>query len=94
VIRIGETTLGKDEAAFPVEDKRSPKQVEWLIMPIVYKVADGNGKGDYSTGLVPDYEVNELSRLPLSPLSQPGDLPVDKALTLIYGTTAVSVVNL
>lgn len=94
VIRIGETTLGKDEAAFPVEDKRSPRQVEWLIMPIVYKIADGAGKGDYSTGLVPDYQVNELSRLPLSPLGQPGDLPIDKALTLIYGTTAVNIMSL
>jgi carboxyl-terminal processing protease len=94
VIRIGETTLGKDEAAFPVEDKRSPRQVEWLIMPIVYKIADGAGKGDYSTGLVPDYPVNEVSHLPLSPLGQPGDWPVDKALTLIYGTTAVNVRSL
>ena len=94
VIRIGEKTLGKDEAAFPVEDKRSPKQVEWLIMPIVYKIADANGKGDYSAGLVPDYAINEVSRLPLLPLGQPGDLPVDKALTLIYGTTAVTVTSL
>ena len=94
VIRIGETTLGKDEASFTIEDPRSPRQVVWLINPIVYKIADGFGKGDYATGLVPDYEVIETSRLPLSPMGQPGDLPVDKALTLIYGTTAVSVTSL
>jgi C-terminal processing protease CtpA/Prc len=94
IIRIGETTLGKDEAAFPIEDTRNPRQVAWVLMPIVYKIADGFGKGDYSTGLVPDYPVMETSRLPLSPIGQPGDLPVDKALTLIYGTTAVNVVTL
>jgi len=94
VIRIGETTLGKDEASFQVEDKRSPRQVEWLINPIVYKIADGLGNGDYATGLVPVHQVIETSRLPLPPLGQPGDLPVDKALTLIYGTTVVNVTAL
>jgi C-terminal processing protease CtpA/Prc len=94
VIRIGETTLGKDEASFPIEDKRSPRQVEWLINPIVYKIADGFGKGDYATGLAPDHQVVETSRLPLPPIGQPGDLPVDKALMLIYGNTAVKVTGL
>ena len=94
VIQIGETTFGKDEASFTIEDKRNPRQIEWLIAPIVYKIADGLGKGNYSTGLVPDHLVVETSKLPLLPIGEPGDLPVDKALTLIYGTTAVSVVNL
>jgi carboxyl-terminal processing protease len=94
VIRIGETTLGKDEASFSIEDWRSPRQVAWVLVPIVYKIADGFGKGDYATGLVPDYPVIETSRLPLLPMGQPGDLPVDRALTLIYGTTGVSVVTL
>ncbi|THU39209.1 hypothetical protein FAM09_11890 [Niastella caeni] len=94
IIRIGETTLGKDEAAFPIEDQRNPRQVAWVLMPIVYKIADGFGKGDYATGLVPHYPVIETSRLPISPIGQPGDLPVDKALTLIFGTTGVNVMAL
>ncbi|WP_207513521.1 S41 family peptidase [Longitalea luteola] len=94
VIRIGETTLGKDQAAFPIEDKRRPKQVEWLLMPIVYKIADGLGKGDYAAGLTPDHVVIETRRLPLPPLGQPGDLPVEKALELIYGTTVVNELDL
>lgn len=94
VIRIGETTLGKDEASFSIEDVRNPRQVAWVLTPIVYKIADGFGKGDYATGLVPDHLVIETRRLPLSPIGQPGDLPVDKALTLIYGTTAVNVTSL
>ncbi|MBO9205188.1 MULTISPECIES: S41 family peptidase [Niastella] len=94
IIQIGETTFGKDEASFTIEDKRNPRQVEWLIAPIVYKIADGLGKGDYATGLAPDHVVIETSKLPLSPIGEPGDLSVDKALTLIYGTTAVNVMNL
>lgn len=94
VTRIGETTLGKDEASFTIEDKRSPRQVEWLIAPIVYKIADGLGRGDYVTGLAPDHPVVETSRLPLSPLGEPGDLPLNKALALIYGTTAVNITSL
>lgn len=94
VIRIGETTLGKDEASFPIEDQRNPRQVAWMMMPIVYKIADANGKGDYATGLEPHHVVTETSKLPLAPIGRPGDLPVDKALMLIYGTTAVSVVVL
>jgi carboxyl-terminal processing protease len=94
VVRIGETTLGKDEASFPIEDLRNPRQVAWMIMPLVYKIADANGKGDYSTGLVPHHTVVETSKLPLAPIGKPGDLPVDKALMLIYGTTAVRVVVL
>lgn len=94
IVRIGETTLGKDEASFPVEDLRNPRQVAWMIMPIVYKISDANGKGDYSTGLEPHHVVVETSKLPLAPIGKPGDLPVDKALMLIYGTTAVNIVAL
>jgi len=94
IIQIGETTFGKDEASFVIEDKRNPRQVAWMLNPIVYRIADGFGKGDYATGLDPDHPVVETSRLPLPPLGQPGDWPVDKALTLIYGTTAVNVTTL
>ena len=89
VKRIGERTLGKDEASFIIEDTRNPQQVEWKLMPIVYKVADANGVGNYSSGLIPDHTVNEFSSLPLQQLGMPGDLPVDKALELIYGTSQV-----
>lgn len=88
---IGEKTLGKDEASFTIEDKRNPRQVDWTLTPIVYKVADVNGHGNYSSGITPDYAVNEFSKLPLLELGMPGDLPVDKALELIYGTSQVDI---
>lgn len=94
VILIGGKTLGKDEAAFKIEDRRTPRQVDWVIMPTVYKIADAHGMGNYSDGLLPDYTVDELSQLPLQPLGLPGDRSVDKALQLIYGSTAVQPVEL
>jgi carboxyl-terminal processing protease len=84
---IGENTMGKDEASFTIEDTRSPRQVEWMLEPIVYKVTDVNGRGGYSNGITPDYVVNEFSKLPIAELGMPGDLPVEKALELIYGTS-------
>jgi C-terminal processing protease CtpA/Prc len=94
VIRIGGKTHGKDEASFRIEDKRNPRQVQWILMPTVYKVADANGRGGYDKGLPPDHTINEFSRLPLQPMGYPGDQPVDKALELIYGSTAVDITPL
>lgn len=94
VIRIGTKTRGKDEASFRIEDKRNPRQVEWVLMPTIYKIFDANDKGGYNNGLLPDHEVNEFSSLPLQPMGYPGDRPVDKALELIYGSTAVGITPL
>lgn len=70
VILIGEKTRGKDEASFRILDARSPKQVNWEIHPIVYKLFNAQGIGGYSTGIAPDIKVNEMDNLPLL---QPGD---------------------
>lgn len=94
VIRIGTKTRGKDEASFVIEDRRNPHQVDWVLVPTVYKIFDANDKGDYSNGLLPDHEINEFSRLPLQDMGYPGDQLVDKALSLIYGSTAVGVTPL
>lgn len=94
VILIGEKTLGKDEASFRIEDKRIPRQVDWIMMPTVYKVADANGRGNYHDGLPPDHFVDEFSILPLQPIGLPGDRSVDKALTLVYGSTSVGTIEL
>ncbi|AXY74382.1 hypothetical protein D3H65_10505 [Paraflavitalea soli] len=95
VIRIGATTHGKDEASFLLEDTRNPRQVQWMMMPTIYKVFDANDRGGYSNGLQPDHVVNDFAQLPLSQdLGFPGDTSLDKALTLIYGSTQVGVTPL
>lgn len=94
VVRIGTKTKGKDEASFRIEDKRSPRQVEWVLMPTIYKIFDANDKGGYNNGLLPDHEINEFNSLPLQELGYPGDGSLDKALELIYGSTVVGITPL
>lgn len=89
VIQVGDTTLGKDEASFEISDYRTPRQVEWVIRPIIYKLLNANGKGGYNTGLVPAYQVNELSVFPLPDLGSTDDVLIHKALQLIYGNATV-----
>lgn len=85
VIQIGETTTGKDEASFTITDLRVPKQVEWTLQPIVYKLFNKNGEGNYAGGISPRYPVAELAVLPLGQVGANGDALVHKALELIYG---------
>ena len=83
VIHIGETTRGKNEGSITIEDTRKPRVINWALQPIIVKLADKNGEGDYDQGLTPDYEVDETDVLPLLPLGSKEDPLVAKALSLI-----------
>ncbi|WP_164110237.1 MULTISPECIES: S41 family peptidase [Sphingobacterium] len=85
VVLIGEKTRGKDEASFVINDRRSPRQVEWEMHPIIYKLADARGNGGYNAGIVPDYIVNELSFLPMPEIGDESDPLIDQALHIISG---------
>lgn len=85
VIQIGEKTRGKDEASFRIFDTRSPKQVNWEIHPIVYKLFNAQGNGLYSDGIKPDVEINEINTLPLLPFGDPNDLLIQTAINRITG---------
>lgn len=83
VIHIGGTTVGKNEGSITIEDERNPRQIDWALQPIIVKLADKNGNGDYEDGLVPDKQVNEYDYLPLSPLGSKEDPLVLTALQII-----------
>lgn len=85
VVQIGETTTGKDEASFTITDQRIPKQVDWVLQPIVYKLFNKSGQGGYSQGIAPQYAVTETASLPLGAIGTNADALVHKALELIYG---------
>ncbi|AZA83228.1 peptidase S41 [Chryseobacterium lactis] len=84
VIQIGDITLGKDMAGFTVEDKRKPRKVSWQIHPVIYKVYNANGIGEYNKGIVPQVKVNEYMELPLLPLGDPGETLISSALNNAY----------
>lgn len=89
VVRIGEQTIGKDMASFDIKDMRNPKQVTgWIIHPMVYKLYNANGAGDYASGLPPDQLVNELQSLPLKPFGDTEDPLIKAALSTITGIKA------
>jgi len=83
VIHIGETTRGKNEGSITIEDTRTPRVINWALQPIIVKLADKNGEGDYDQGLIPDYEIDETDVLPLLPIGSKEDPLVAKALNLI-----------
>ncbi|MEG0927296.1 S41 family peptidase [Chryseobacterium sp.] len=84
VVQIGNTTLGKDMAGFTVEDKRKPKKVSWQIHPVVYKVFNADGSGEYSNGISPQIMVNEYADLPLLPLGNPNETLISSVLNGTY----------
>ncbi|CAH0249405.1 S41 family peptidase [Chryseobacterium sp. Bi04] len=84
VVQIGDVTLGKDMAGFIVEDKRKPKKISWQIHPVIYKVFNANGIGEYSNGISPQFKVNEYTQLPLLPLGDPGETLISEALNHVY----------
>ncbi|EHQ29067.1 peptidase S41 [Mucilaginibacter paludis DSM 18603] len=91
VIFIGEKTIGKDEAAFTIADLRTPKRIEWEMLPIVYKIANAAGTGNYSSGLLPDYTINEMAALPLKPIGDATDPLIAAAIRSASGLAVVSI---
>ncbi|NDV96744.1 hypothetical protein D0T84_17770 [Dysgonomonas sp. 521] len=57
VYQIGETTVGKDKASMTV--KSDNERIKWQLQPIISRLTDANGEGNYINGLVPDSEVSE-----------------------------------
>lgn len=90
VVLIGAPTMGKDMASFTIDDQRSPKSVNLVLHPLVFKLYDAMGKGDYSDGLKPDHAVDEFSVLPLRSFGDETDPLIAKALQLAGHTSGIS----
>ncbi|MDR1004062.1 MAG: PDZ domain-containing protein [Prevotellaceae bacterium] len=56
VVVIGERTVGKDVGSVEYTDDTQT----WKMHPIVCRITNSEGKGDYSNGLTPDEEVSEV----------------------------------
>ena len=89
VITIGEKTRGKDEASFAIKDMQPTKTISWEMHPIIYKLSNALGAGDYATGIVPQYHVNELEALPLKVLPSLDDPLIQHAIALIGGSKSM-----
>lgn len=57
---IGLTTVGKDKASITV--KSDDKRILWQLQPIVSRLMNSKGVGNYVKGLEPEYEISEWEK--------------------------------
>lgn len=58
VVHIGATTVGKDKASMTV--KSDNERIKWQLQPLISRLTDANGTGNYINGLTPDAKVSDL----------------------------------
>lgn len=58
VVHIGETTVGKDKASMTITSDN--ERIKWQLQPLISRLTDANGVGNYISGLTPDVEVSEM----------------------------------
>lgn len=84
VVHIGKRTVGKNEGSIKIEDERVPKIINWIIQPIILKLANKDHFGDYAKGLFPTIDVEE--GYDLKPHGDSQDPLVKEALKIIEPT--------
>lgn len=84
VILIGETTYGKNVGSFSIYEKNDPKN-KWGMQPITVKYYNSKGESDFTTGFVPDFEVDEFETLRLVEFGNIEDPLLSVALNEITG---------
>ncbi|WP_337965919.1 S41 family peptidase [uncultured Flavobacterium sp.] len=88
VITIGEKTVGKDVAGFPIEDDRIPNTKGWILYPSIYKLFNAKHEGDYSSGINPSIAVDELQEPEIFPLGNRSELLLSTAINMQSGNTS------
>lgn len=87
VVQIGEKTFGKDKGAVIISDNRIP----WTLLPITYNLLNAKGNSGYTTGITPDYSIDELSNLPLTTIGDRNDPLIGKAIAIINGNARINI---
>lgn len=96
VVLIGETTYGKNVGSISIYEENDSKN-KWGMQPIIVRYANSLGQSDFTSGFLPNYEVDEFKDLYLVDFGNTNDPLLGKALSLITGQTlftrATSVIN-
>jgi carboxyl-terminal processing protease len=87
VITIGEKTVGKDVAGFPIEDDRIANTKGWILYPSIYKLFNAKHEGNYSNGINPTFSVDELQELEIFPLGNRSEILLSTVLNMQSGNT-------
>ncbi|WP_163410231.1 S41 family peptidase [Flavobacterium ajazii] len=80
VIVIGDKTTGKDAAGFAIEDDRIADKRGWVLYPVIYKLFNARNEGNYTSGINPNIELNELQEMEIFPLGDIREILLNKAL--------------
>jgi C-terminal processing protease CtpA/Prc len=85
VVQVGDSTGGKYTAMIEFTPEKK-SLAHWMLLPVVYKFANKDGKTDFKDGLAPDVLLKET--LPLGALGTASDPLFAKAIELITGEEA------
>lgn len=85
VIQIGDKTYGKDMASTTISTPEEIHGTEraWHLIPMIYKIYNKMGQGDYSNGITPSTKIDEFAFLPLTPLGDTRDPLIREVLQTI-----------
>jgi Periplasmic protease len=97
IIQVGDKTFGKDMASTTIvtpEDIRGTERA-WHLVPMIYKIYNKMGQGDYSDGIAPSKVTDEFAFLPLVPIGDSKDPLIQEVLQTINikNTLAKGTVN-
>lgn len=94
VVQIGQTTTGKNQGSITIYDyidrkqqTKNPKH-KWAMQPLVLKIENAAGVGDYVTGLTPTIAINKENYTKLGTLGDPTEPFLSKAIEHITGRQA------
>lgn len=91
VVQIGDVTAGKNVGSITLYDSPTfaktdvNKSHKYAMQPIVLKIVNKNGVGDYTAGITPDHELFEDMEM-LGVLGDGDEKLLNKAITLITGS--------
>jgi len=88
VVTIGEKTIGKDVAGFPIEDDRILGKKGWVLYPSIYKLFNSRHEGDYSKGINPVVNADELQNPEVFALGNSSEILLNIAINAITGNAA------
>ncbi|MNK23883.1 Peptidase family S41 [compost metagenome] len=85
IIQVGDKTFGKDMASTTIvtpEDIHGTERA-WHLIPMIYKIYNKMGQGDYSDGIAPSKVTDEFAFLPLVPIGDSKDPLIQEVLQTI-----------
>jgi hypothetical protein len=85
IVQVGTKTYGKDMASTTISTPEEIHGTErsWHLIPMIYKIYNNAGQGDYGNGITPQKVTDEFAFLPLVPIGNSRDPLIQEALSTI-----------